>query len=262
VEITVDGKRAFVATGNYILNAERRTIVFVHGTGQDHTIWRAPKRYFNRAGFNVLDLDLPNHGSSMGPGFHRIEQMADWIVRVLDDLQLASVVMVGHSMGSLVAFDMAARYTERVEKLVLVATSMPMPVTDELMDAAVADHPDVVDMLTFWGHSPAGHRGGVADLGIWMLGADRRLFERAGRGVIRDDLVACREYTDGMERASQVRCPTLLLLGQIDLMTPAYNAKELVETLADCRTETFAGCGHAMLSERADEVLDALKKFV
>ena len=81
------------------LDASKRTIVFVHGAGLDHSWWGLQSRYFGYHGYNVLALDLPAHGRSGGAPLATIGEMADWVKKVLDAKQIRSAALVGHSMG-------------------------------------------------------------------------------------------------------------------------------------------------------------------
>ncbi len=60
----------------------------------------------------------------------------------------------------------------------------------------------------------------------------------------------------------EVRCPALLILGARDIMAPPRAAKELAEALPDVQTITLPGCGHSMMAEEPDAVLDALVAFL
>jgi len=131
-----------------------------------------------------------------------------------------------------------------------------------LLEAAENDWHEAIDMLTIWGYSKSAQLGGSPTPGLWMLGAGVRLMERAGPGVIYTDLKACNEYAGGSEQAATVRCPALLILGERDLLTPPRSARRLAETLPDAETVILEGCGHAMLAEQPDAVLDQLIKVV
>jgi pimeloyl-ACP methyl ester carboxylesterase len=262
VELQIDDKTAYVATGNREFDSAREAVVFVHGAGQDHTIWVLPTRYFARHERNVLSVDLPGHGRSAGPALGCVEEMADWVIRVLDAAGLQTAAVVGHSMGSLVALDAAARYADRVRAAAMVATSVPLPVTDQLLTTSAANDHAALEMLTRWGYSPSAHLGGNATPGMWMTGGGLRLLERAAPGVLHADLVACNEYQVGLERAEDIACPVLLVLGKRDAMTPPRAAGDLGRTLRDVQTVLLEGSGHALLSERPDEVLDALIRIV
>ena len=79
MQLKIDGEVTFIATGNRPHDPEKPTVLFVHGTGQDHTIWVLPTRYFARHDRNVLAVDLPGHGRSGGAPLNTIEEMADWL---------------------------------------------------------------------------------------------------------------------------------------------------------------------------------------
>ena len=110
MKVTVEAQPVYIATGHKEFDPELPSVVFIHGTGQDHTIWVLPTRYFARHQRNVLAIDLPGHGRSGGKPLASIEAMADWIVKALDATGIDSAAMVGHSMGSLVAISLAAKY--------------------------------------------------------------------------------------------------------------------------------------------------------
>ena len=258
MDITVDGKAVFAATGGRRFEPGRPSVVFVHGGGLDHTVWALQTRYFAYHGRNVLAIDMPGHGRSAGPALESIPAMADWVTRLLDALEVEKAALVGHSMGSLAVFDAAVRHRKRVTALALLGTSLPMPVTASLLSAAEAGEHSAFDMVTLWGHSRDGQVGGNRAPGLWMTGAAVRLLERSGPGVLHACLKAADDYADGLAMAGGIECPTLLVLGDRDLMTPAEGARALGETIPGARTVMLAGCGHMMMAERPDEVLDAL----
>jgi pimeloyl-ACP methyl ester carboxylesterase len=252
----------YAATGSRAPDPAKATVLFVHGSGQDHSIWVLPTRYFARHDRNVLAVDLPGHGRSGGGPLETIESIADWLMEVLDAASVKQAAIVGHSLGSLAAIAAAARHPDRVRAIALVGSTLPMPVSEALLEAAENDWHEAIDMLTIWGYSKSAQLGGSPTPGLWMLGAGVRLMERAGPGVIYTDLKACNEYAGGSEQAATVRCPALLILGERDLLTPPRSARRLAETLPDAETVILEGCGHAMLAEQPDAVLDQLIKVV
>ncbi len=113
MEIKLKQQTVYVFTAGRDINPDKPTVVFVHGTGLDHTVWALPARYFGRHGFNVLAIDLPGHGRSDGPLRKSVEDMADCLIEILDVLEIDQAALVGHSMGSLVVFDTASRFVDR-----------------------------------------------------------------------------------------------------------------------------------------------------
>jgi len=258
----INGERVYAATGSRALDSEKPTVMFVHGTGQDHSIWVLPSRYFARHDRNVLAVDLPGHGRSGGTPLGSVDEMADWVIAVLDAAGLDTAAIVGHSLGSLVAIAAAARHPERVRAIALVGTAIPMPVSAALLESARQNRHEAIEMLNFWGYSKSAQLGGSPTPGQWMLGNGLRLMEQAAPGAIYADLNACNEYVEGMEHAASVHCPALLILGARDQLTPARSAEALARTLPEAETVVLEGCGHAMLAEQPDPVLDQLIRVV
>ena len=262
MELRIDGRRAFAATYGQTPDQARPTIVFVHGAAMDRTVWTLFGRYFTRHERNAIAVDLPGHGRSEGPPLESIVAMADWLAALLDAAGIESAHLVGHSMGSLAVLDAAARHPERTNGIVLVGTSAPMRVTDALLDPARANEHLALDLVTLWGHSPRAHVGGFSVPGMWMTGGGLRLVERAAPGVLFADLNACNDYAQGIERAREVRCPVLLVLGERDSMTPARAARDLEAALPVSRRLVIRQGGHQLMSERPNQVLDAIAEFV
>jgi pimeloyl-ACP methyl ester carboxylesterase len=262
LDLKIDGARVFVYSGARPLRPGARSAVFIHGAGMDHTVWVLPARYFARHDVNVLAIDLPGHGRSGGAALGTIEEMADWIVRVLDGLGVESASLIGHSMGSLVAFDTARRHGERVRSLALVGSAVPMAVSDPLLDASRENSHDAIDMLTYWGYSRSAQLGGNETPGLWMVGNTLRLLERAAPGVLHADLAACNAYRIDAGAEKPLDVEALLILGDRDIMTPVRNSATLTGLMPNSRNCVLKGSGHSLMMERPDEVLDALITIV
>jgi pimeloyl-ACP methyl ester carboxylesterase len=262
MEFTIAGKTAYAYTAGHAIDPAKPTVVFVHGAGSEHTAWTQQSRYFAYHGRNVLSVDLPGHGRSEGPTLETIPQMADWIALLLDAAKVERAALVGHSMGSLVALDFAARHAARAEKLVLCGTAVPMAVSPALLEAA-RDHPhQAYDMINLWGHAPAAYTRGNAFPGLWMMGYYLRVLERNAPDTLYRDFLACNAFAAGFDDAAKVKCPTLFILGRRDQMTQAKKAAELAARIEGSRTVLIDTAGHAMMAEEPDRVRDALIAFL
>ena len=254
----VDGLPAYAYTGSRPLVPGQPAVVFVHGGGLDHSVWIHQSRYFAHHGFNVAALDLPGHGRSAGAPPGTITGMAHWVMRAADALGIGRLSVAGHSMGSLVALEVAGLYPDRIEAAALVGCAVPMAVTSALLDAAKAGSHAAFDMITLWGHRMDAQLGGNPAPGMWMTGGAVRLLERSGRGVLHNDLNACNEYRHGLETAAKVACPTHVVLGREDVMAPPRAARNLIAALSVVRVTELADCGHMLMAEQPDAVRDAL----
>ena len=261
MELEVAGHRVYAYTGTRAFSAAKPTVLFVHGAAQDHGVFALQSRYFAWHGRNAVAVDLPAHGRSGGDALPSVEALADWLQGVLDALDVREADVVGHSMGALAALECTARHPERVRRLALLGPSAPMPVSDDLLDAAKRDDHVAYELINSWSFAAGSQVGGNRQPGVWMLGNAMRLIERSRPGVLYTDLVACNGYANGNAAAARVRCPTLVVIGARDIMAPPRNAKAMIAALADVRTVMLPEAGHSLMAERPDEVLDALREF-
>jgi pimeloyl-ACP methyl ester carboxylesterase len=262
MELEVAGHRVYAYTGTRAFSATKPTVLFVHGAAQDHGVFALQSRYFAWHARNAVAVDLPAHGRSGGDALTSVEALGDWLHGVLDALDVREADIVGHSMGALAALECAARHPERVRRLALLGPSAPMPVSEDLLDAAKRDDHVAYELINGWSFAAGSQLGGNRQPGVWMLGNAMRLIERTRPGVLYTDLVACNRYANGNAAAARVRCPTLVVIGARDIMAPPRNAQALIAALADVRTVTLPETGHSLMAERPDELLDALRDFL
>jgi pimeloyl-ACP methyl ester carboxylesterase len=116
-------------------------------------------------------------------------------------------------------------------------------------------------MMTAWAHAAAAKLGGNPAPGMWMTGGTLALFARNRPGVLHADLEACSAWRCGPEAARKVRCPALVVIAANDVMTPAKAGRELADLIPAARSIVIQDCGHMLLAERPDAVLDALLDF-
>jgi len=262
MKITVDGVPAFAATGGRVPREADPTVVFIHGAGMDHTVWTLQTRFFAHHGRNVLALDLPGHGRSEGDPCSTIEAHAAWLLRALDAAKLDRAALVGHSMGALIALAAAAAAPTRVWALALLGAASEMPVHPDLLRDAREGRHNAIDLVASWGFGRRAHLGGAKAPGLWLLGQGVRLLERDAKRVLAVDLATCAAYRGAKDAAAGVRCPTMIIAGALDRMTPPRGAVELAGLIDGARVVQLAGCGHMMMVEQPDLTLDALTEVV
>ena len=248
----------FAANGGRTFDPSLPLAVFLHGAGLDHSVWALHSRWFAHNGWSVLAPDLPGRGRSGGRPLASIEEMADWLARLIEAAGPGPAKLIGHSLGSLIALETAARHPDKIASLGLIGAAAAMPVSPTLLSAAQAGDHAAIDMVSIWGHGFSAGLGGSLAPGLWMLGTCERLIERARPGVLFADLAACNAYKGGLEAAARISVPVTLVLGERDLMTPLKAGQALGAALADARVTVLAGAGHMLMAERPDEVLNAL----
>ena len=258
MQLTVNGIETFVATGGRSFDASLPAVVLLHGAGFDHTAWALHSRWFAHHGYGVLAPDLPGHGRSSGDPLRSVAEMADWTAALISTAGAASARLVGHSMGSLIALETAARHPQKVSALSLIGTAAAMTVGPDLLKAAEANDHAAIDMVAIWGLGFQAELGGSLAPGLWMHGGTERVLETCRPGVLYNDLSACNAYQNAQAAAAQVTVPTTVILGERDMMTPAKAGKALAAAFSHARTVILRG-GHMMMMERPDELLAALR---
>jgi pimeloyl-ACP methyl ester carboxylesterase len=258
----VAGKRAVAYTAAHELERAKPTVAFVHGAGLDHSWFGLQSRYFGYHGWNVLALDLPGHGRSEGPPLASIEAMADWISEVLKRTGIAKASIVGHSMGSLVALEFAARHPTQAERIALIAVAFPMKVAEPFLEAARKNDYAAFDMHTIWGHAAQVPLGGNPNPGMWMYGDTLARLGRLAPGVLYSGLKASHDYAAGLESAAKVNCPVLFILGRRDVMTPPKTTQSLQQRISEGQVVEIGPSGHSLMAEAPDATLDALIEFL
>jgi len=262
MQFLVDGKKVFAATGGGSGHGDLPTVIFLHGSGMDRTVWSLQTRWFAHHGRAVLAVDLPGHGASEGPPLPSIEALAKWVIGLMDAAKLEKAALVGHSLGALVALAAAAVAPTRIWALALLGAAARMPVHPDLLQAARDQDHKAIDLVAAWGFGRRAHFGGGQAPGLWMMGSGIRLLERAAAGVLANDLAACDAYHDALDAARKLRCPTRLICGAIDRMTGVSGGRELAAAIDGAQLVTIANAGHMMMVEQPDQTLAALREIV
>ena len=206
MQLSVNGFDTFVATGGRPFDPALPSVVMLHGAGFDHSTWALHSRWFAHHGFSVLAPDLPGHGRSSGTPLSTIAEMADWTAALIAGAGAPSAKLIGHSMGSLIALETAARHPDKVAALSLIGTAAAMTVGPDLLKAAEANDAAAIDMVSIWGLGFRAELGGSLAPGLWMHQGAQRVLQQTRPGVLYNDLNACNAYQGALAAAAESRC--------------------------------------------------------
>ena len=263
MELLVDGRHAYAYTGGKAHDPALPSVVFLHGALNDHSVWTLLARWCAHHGLGVLAVDLPGHGRSAGPPLDSVEALGDWAVALARAAGATRVAWIGHSMGSLIALEAAARAPELASRLVMMGTAYPMKVSESLLTTARDDPAKAIDLVNAYSHSTLAAKPSYPGPGTWLHGGARALMRRMQdgqptRNLFHHDFGVCNAYRRGLEAARSVSCPASFVLGERDQMTAPAQAAELAQALRAPVQRVPAG--HDLMGEAPDAVLAALRE--
>ncbi len=255
----------YAYTGGKAFDAAKPSVLFIHGAQNDHSVWILQSRWCAHHGYNTLAIDLPGHGQSAGPLCTSVQAMADAVVAALDTAGVGPAHIVGHSMGSLIALELAGRL-KRARSLSLVGTALPMKVSDTLLAATREAPLKAMDMINAWSFSSAwggfSHKPQAPGPGFatpWgSLQLMHRIHIKNGADVLPTDFAACNAYAPSEAVLKGIDCPTLVVAGSADQMTPPKAGKAVAAALPAARLVVLEGAGHQSMSEAPDALLKTL----
>jgi 3-oxoadipate enol-lactonase len=227
-------------------------VCLVHGAGSSSVVWMdavrrlAPQR-------RVIAPDLPGHGQSdrwHPPDDVSIAMYRDAVGTVCAQLKIPRVILVGHSMGALVALSAAATWPERVAGLVLVAGGARLPVAPEVYRHV--ESADFAEWLATLAYSPATPKEIVER---WA-----GISQTAEPEITRADFRAVERF-DGRELLARVRAPVLVVGGEDDLLAPPQVSRAL-GAIAGSTVVLLREAGHALMLERPDDFHAAFDPFL
>lgn len=270
MNITLGEHLLYAYTGGKPFNPTQPTAVFLHGVLHDHSVWSLQTRHLAHHGWNVLAIDLPGHGRSGGEAPASVEQAADGVAALLMAMKLQQVALIGHSWGSLIALEAAARLRERISHLVLVGTAFPMKVSPALIDASLHQPMKALSMINVYSRSTLAPVPSGLGPGTWVYGCSLALGKRVLASnpqvnLFHRGFVACDSYANGETAIAGITCPVLFILGAQDQMTPPQAAQGLIGAARSAGKTLHVvsvPCGHHQMSEAPEETLSALSGFL
>jgi pimeloyl-ACP methyl ester carboxylesterase len=258
-------KRLALSTGVTLAYSEQGArrgapVIFLHGFTASHRHFDLNLPIFPR-GFHVFALDLRGHGDSDKPDccYSHADFVAD-VVAFMDALSLRRASLVGHSMGSLIAHEIAVDFPERVEKLVLMGsapTAVGSPSTPPLQ-MLVAGLSDPIDPVFVRQFEQSIFFGPVPDSFIDTATAETLKIPAA----IWQKVVAGITTEDHSAALAHIRAPTLLLWGDKDTIFSESDQEKLLALIPDSRLIIYPQVGHGLHVERPHRTVHDVASFL
>jgi len=270
MRITWPGFDVYAYTGGKTFNPDQPTVVFIHGVLNDHSVWVLQSRFMAHHGWNVLAIDLPGHARSQGAAAASVEEAADQIQAMLDAAGWDQVALVGHSWGSLIALEAAARLQKRATHAVLIGSAFPMPVAAPLLEASLANPEKAIAMINVFSRATLAAPPSAMGPGTWVHGASTALNRRILASnptvnLLHRGFSACNNYRNGLQAMAALTCPVMFIQGAVDQMTPPQATQSLLAQAKACGHKLevcTVPVGHHQMNEAPEQTLQALRDFL
>lgn len=226
-------------------------LVLIHGAGGTRFHWQPQLRHSPK--LRVLTPDLPAHGESVGEACTSLDEYANEVVNWLAGLGVEKFVIGGISMGGGIAQLIALNHPERVTGLVLVATGAKLRVSPQILEGVRSDFAKTVDLIIEAEFS--------AEVPLAVKKLAHKALLQVNPETLYKDFAACNSF-DALARVTQIKAPTLVLVGSADKMTPEKFSRSLAEQVSGAELQVYSGAGHMLTLERMVEVADRIEHWL
>ncbi len=235
-------------------------LVFINALGTDLRIWDGVVSHLSDR-HPVLRFDKRGHGlSDCPPAPYSIHDFSTDLLGLLDQLDLSQAIVVGISVGGMIALDFAACWPERVHSMILCDTAPVIGTVDYWndridrlrengMQSMAASILDRWFAPTYKENSPAAYQG---------------YYNMLTRMPVEGYTGTCEAIRDAdlTEAARTVKAPTLILCGKEDVSTPPSLVKGLIELMPNAGFQEIPGAGHSTCIEQPEAVAEQIKRFL
>jgi 3-oxoadipate enol-lactonase len=262
--VQANGQRLY-----YEIHGDGPPLVLVMGIGYDSSLWTLAQVPALSTQFRVVLVDNRDAGrSSRASHPYCIADMADDLAGLLDALGIQRSHLLGLSMGGMIAQEFAVRHPDRLDRLVLTGT-------------AAAPARSAIDMIQIWSWVKANDAAGKVFGGQQFVSLFSTAFLRNHQAVQDTaELLASNPYPmspeayarqadaygqfDALDRLGTITAPTLVVVGEQDLLTPPWIAREVADAIPGARFEVIFGAGssHVVPIERPDDFNRLVSDFL
>ena len=235
---------------------EKTPIVFLHGVGSDKSVWHPQLEHFARTR-RAIAFDYPGYGESdPAPEGTTRDDYASAIISAMHELGISRAHVCGLSLGGVVAIAIHHAEAKRCSSLILADTFAVHPEGRSIYERSVAGSRDLaamaearVDVLLAQPADPLVRRE-VVDT---MSRIDPAAYRIGAEAVW---------LADQRDRAGEIQLPSLVIVGDHDLITPVDLSNELVDLIPDARMQVMRGAGHLTNLEKPEAFNAAAYEFI
>jgi pimeloyl-ACP methyl ester carboxylesterase len=234
---------------NNILSNKDMKLIFIHGSGGCRDIWRYQTTYFP----DSHAVDLPGH--PRGQALESVEECTDWLREYIQAEGYEDIVLAGHSFGGAIALTYALRYPQELRGVIIIGSGArlrvhPMflaPLEEAIKGNTQKWHEFVDEMYRL---TPEDYKAEIVDKQ-----------KTIGPTIMLNDFLCCDKF-DIMNEVQEIKLPTLIICGELDIMTPVKFANYLGTKITNSRVVVVPQSGHFVFAEKSEAVNKAIEDFL
>jgi len=231
---------------------DRKSLVFVHGSGCDHILWE--NQYQELGGdYNIAAVDLPGHGQSEGKGEQEVGLYVEWVKKIVEGLGLQRPVIIGHSLGAAISLTFAVKYGEMLSGIIPVGGGVKMPVNEMILDGIRNNTSSTLSLVARFSLTKENREKFLPSLIEDML--------KVSPDVIYGDFLSC-DRLDITKETFHIKVPTLLICGEDDKMTPPSLSRFMEDQIKGAELVLIEDAGHFVMWENVKKFNRVLKDFI
>jgi len=238
--------------GQWPLKADRPTIFFIHGSGNNRLFWTNQLKALTDVA-NTVAIDLPGHGSSPGLGMDTVNDYARVVEALIETMQAPMPVPCGLSLGGAIAIQMLLNRKTTYHAGILINTGARLKVMPEIFNMIKHDYSAYAETSHKMAASPHTDPG--------RLQAIAAEAKKCPAQVVYKDFSACNAF-DVMGHLEEIALPVLVLSAEDDLLTPPKYAQFLCKGIAGSKNVQIPRAGHLSPVEQPDAVNQAIREFL
>jgi pimeloyl-ACP methyl ester carboxylesterase len=231
---------------------DRRTIVFVHGSGGSHRMWIPQVEYLSSK-YNTVAINLPGHGLGQRKGETTITGYVNAVHDLIDGLDLKNVVLAGQSMGGAITQEFALTYPERLSAIILFSTGAKLKVMPEIFETIRNNFEAYIGFLPQFAFAESTPQEVIQP----ALEETRKCDPE----VVYGDFQACDKF-NLLARIKEIKIPCLIFSGTEDKLTVPKYQDYLHEQIPGSKLIRFDHAGHLLNLEKPKDVNKAIEEFV
>ncbi len=231
--------------------AERKSIIFVHGSGGDHTLWK--NQFPELQEFNIAALDLPGHGRSSGKGEQSVDGYVEWIRKFIEKSEYKNPVVIGHSLGAAISLVSAIKYGRLLSGIVPVGGGVTMPVNDVILNGIRANTAETMAFIAKFSLTKENRERLSTVLKDDLMKTDP--------AITYGDFLSCSNL-DITKVVSGIKNPAMVVCGSDDKMTPPDLSRYISEQIPGAKLVLIDGAGHYVMWEKPRELNAAIIAFM